>query len=77
MASEGAAIPAFIAGVGWSDHWAFWEAGYPAFMVTDTAPFRYPYYHTTDDTPDKLVYPQMTRVVDGLIAMTREIAGIK
>ena len=77
MASEGAAIPAFIAGVGWSDHWAFWEAGYPAFMVTDTAPFRYPYYHTTDDTPDKLVYPQMTRVVDGLIAMTREIAVIK
>ncbi len=77
MPSEGASIPAFIEGVGWSDHWAFWQAGYPGFMVTDTAPFRYPYYHTTEDTPDKLDYPRMTRVVDGLIAMTREMAGVE
>ncbi len=77
MPSEGAAIPAFIPGVGWSDHWAFWEEGYPAFMVTDTAPFRYPYYHTVADTPDKLDYPRMTRVVDGLLAMTREMSGAR
>lgn len=50
---EAAAVPAAVPGVGWSDHWSFWEAGYSAFMVTDTAPFRYPWYHTADDTPDK------------------------
>ena len=49
--SEGAALPGFITGVGWSDHWAFWQEGYPAVMVTDTAPFRYPYYHTRAGHP--------------------------
>jgi hypothetical protein len=39
---EGAALPAAIPGIGWSDQWAFWQCGYPAIMVTDTAPFRYP-----------------------------------
>ena len=35
--SEGVAAPALIPGVGWSDHASFWEQGYPALMVTDTA----------------------------------------
>ena len=35
-------------------------------MVTDTAPFRYPNYHAPSDTPDKLDYDAMTRVVTGL-----------
>jgi hypothetical protein len=63
---EGAALPAEIPGVGWSDHWAFWQAGYQALIVTDTAPFRYPHYHTPADTPDKLDYDAMARVVTGL-----------
>jgi len=73
--SEGAALPGFIPGIGWSDHWAFWQEGYPAIMVTDTAPFRYPYYHSVNDTPDKLNYPHMARAVKGLLAMTRELAN--
>lgn len=64
--SEGAAAPGQIQGVGWSDHWSFWQAGYPALMVTDTAPFRYPHYHQRSDTPDKVDYGKMARVVDGL-----------
>ena len=44
---------AFIPGVSWSDQWSFWRHGYPGIMVTDTAPFRYPYYHSANDTPDK------------------------
>lgn len=64
--SEGAALPSVIPGVGWSDHWSFWEHGYPGIMVTDTAPFRYPYYHRATDTPDKLNYEGMARVVAGL-----------
>jgi hypothetical protein len=64
--SEGGALPGFLPGVGWSDHWAFWQQGYPALMITDTAPFRYPYYHTASDTPDKLDYERMARVLTGL-----------
>lgn len=72
--SEGAALPAVIPGVGWSDHWAFWQEGYRALMVTDTAPFRYPHYHTTSDTPDKVDYERMARVVAGLERVVRRLA---
>jgi hypothetical protein len=41
----------------WSDHWSFWQCGYPAIMMTDTALFRYPYYDHSGDTPDKLDRP--------------------
>jgi Zn-dependent M28 family amino/carboxypeptidase len=71
---QSAAVPAAIPGVGWSDHWAFWQAGYPAMMVTDTAPFRYPWYHTAEDTPDKLDYDRLALVVDGLEAVVESIA---
>ncbi|MCI0506731.1 MAG: M28 family peptidase, partial [Gammaproteobacteria bacterium] len=48
------ASPAIVPGVSWSDHLSFWREGYKAFMITDTAFYRYPYYHTSQDTPDKL-----------------------
>jgi hypothetical protein len=63
---EGAALPAAIPGIGWSDQWSFWQCGYPAIMVTDTAPFRYPHYHEPTDTPDKLDYDRFALVVSGL-----------
>jgi hypothetical protein len=72
--SEGGAPPGWIPGVGWSDHWAFWEAGYPAVMITDTAPFRYPHYHLASDTPDKVDYDRMARVVAGLEHVVRDLA---
>ena len=64
--SKGIALMEAVPGVGWSDHWAFWQAGYEAIMVTDTAPFRYPHYHERTDTPDKLRYEEFARVVEGL-----------
>ncbi len=64
--SEGAALPSFIPGVSWSDQWSFWRHGYPGIMITDTAPFRYPYYHSANDTPDKLDYDRFTLVVRGM-----------
>ncbi len=73
--SEGAAPPGYLPGVFWSDHWAFWREGFPAVMVTDTAPFRYRHYHSVDDTPDKLNYDRMTRVVGGLGHVVTELAG--
>ena len=71
---EGAALPASIPGIGWSDHWAFWQCGYPAIMVTDTAPFRYPHYHEATDTPDKLDYDRFALVVSGLEKTIAELA---
>ena len=71
---QSAALPDVIPGVGWSDQWAFWQAGYRAMMVTDTAPFRYPWYHTADDTPDKIDYDKVAHVVDGLEAVVDALA---
>ena len=73
--SEGGAFPGSMPGVGWSDHWAFWQEGYPAIMVTDTAPYRYPHYHQASDTPDKLDYDRMARVVEGLEQVVVDLAN--
>jgi Zn-dependent M28 family amino/carboxypeptidase len=73
--SQGAAVPSWVPGVWWSDHWSFWRQGYLAIMITDTAPFRNPFYHTAHDTPDKLDYGRMARVVDGLEAVVADLAG--
>jgi len=73
LPSEGAALPSFIPGVGWSDQWAFWQHGYPGIMITDTAPFRYPHYHEATDLPDKLDYDRFALVVSGV---EKVIAGL-
>jgi Peptidase family M28 len=73
--SEGAALPGFVPGVGFSDHWSFWQAGYAGVMVTDTAMFRYPHYHTPEDTPDKVDFARLARVVDGLRGVVADLAG--
>lgn len=71
--SQGAAVPGGIPGVGWSDHWAFWQQGYPAIMVTDTALFRYGPYHTLGDLPAQVDYDRMSRVVAGLAAVVADL----
>jgi Zn-dependent M28 family amino/carboxypeptidase len=75
--SEGAALPGFLPGVGWSDHESFWENGFPAVMVTDTAPFRFPHYHQRGDTPDKIDFERCARVVAGVEQVVRDLAGIR
>lgn len=75
--SEGGAFPGFTPGIYWSDHWAFWKMGYQALMVTDTAFLRYPYYHTAQDTPDKIDYERISRVVAGLEKVVDDLAGIE
>ncbi len=64
--SQGVALPNWVPGVGWSDHWSFWQQDYPALMVTDTALYRYPYYHTTQDLPEYINFEYLARVVSGL-----------
>jgi hypothetical protein len=63
---ETAALPSFVPGARSSDQWSFWKEGFPALMVTDTAPLRYPHYHKPDDMPDKLRYDFLDGVVEGL-----------
>ncbi|NQU10749.1 M28 family peptidase [bacterium] len=65
-----------IRGVSWSDHSSFWHEGYPAVMVTDTAPFRYPHYHTEDDTPDKIDYDKLAEVTAGVAAVVTDLAAL-
>ena len=71
--TQGAAAPWWVPGVWWSDHWAFWRHGYPAIMISDTAPYRNVFYHTAGDTPGTLDYDRMARVVEGLAYVVRDI----
>ncbi len=50
-----------------SDHASFWSRGYKAVMVTDSAFYRNPYYHTAADTMDKLDFKFMAEVVQSLV----------
>jgi len=73
--SEGTAAPGWITGIGWSDHWSFWREGYKAIMITDTAFFRYAYYHTRQDTPEKIDYDRLARVTCGLADVITDLAN--
>jgi len=63
---EHVAALSIVPGIGFSDHLSFWRQGYRALMVTDTAFYRYPYYHTPWDVPDKLDYEAFACVTEGL-----------
>ncbi|MEO0967914.1 MAG: M28 family peptidase [Cyanobacteria bacterium J06639_18] len=49
-----------------SDHAPFWDAGYPAMMVTDTSFMRNPHYHKPSDTIATLDLDFLTGVCRGL-----------
>jgi len=74
LPSEGVAALEQWPGVGWSDHWSFWQEKYPAIMVTDTALFRYPYYHTPYDTTNRIDFARMSRVVNGMRRVVESIS---
>jgi len=75
--SQAVAAPALIPGISWSDQSSFWEEGYPGVMVTDTAFYRYPEYHTLRDTPERVDYQRLARVVAGLEQVLAELAGLR
>lgn len=60
--------PRFVPGIDLSDHLNYWAAGYPAVMITDTAFYRNPHYHTVQDTAETLDYQRMAMVVQGVYA---------
>ena len=65
--SESAALPGFLPGVNWSDHWSFWQYDFNAMLITDTLPFRDPAYHSAGDTPERLNYNKMSRLTTVLV----------
>lgn len=71
---EALSAPRAVPGVDWSDQAPFWDQGYKAVMITDTAPYRYPFYHTPEDTPEKLAYPEFARVGAAIGAVISKIA---
>jgi len=68
-------LPTHFPGAWSSDHWSFWQEGFPALMVTDTAPLRYRYYHSQKDTPDKVNMEGLNRAVDDLKAAIAHLAS--
>lgn len=58
--------PSKIQGVDFSDHLNYWNAGYDAMMVTNTAFYRNKNYHQTTDTMETLDIPRMANVIDGI-----------
>ncbi|HEY6843756.1 MAG TPA: M20/M25/M40 family metallo-hydrolase [Thermoanaerobaculia bacterium] len=71
---ESGSLPTVIPGVAWSDQWAFWEFGYRAVLVTDTAPFRNPHYHTPADKPETIDFARLGQVVDSLESVILDLA---
>lgn len=66
--------PKLLPGVAFSDHLNYWKAGYQAAMITDTAFYRNPNYHTAFDLPETLDYDRMAQVVTGVLAAVKALA---
>lgn len=58
-----------------SDHAPFWDAGFPAIMLTDTTNFRNPHYHEAGDTFETLNLPFAATVCRAVVALLAELAG--
>lgn len=72
---ESIAAPRFVQGIDFSDHWSFWQQGYPGFMITDTAFFRSAHYHEPTDTPATLDFARLASVTQGIQAVVADLAA--
>ena len=70
------ALP-FIPGIGSSDHGSFWKMGFRAVMVTDTAFYRNPNYHSPEDTIETLRFDKMSQIVRGLVHVVEYLTKAK
>lgn len=67
--------PSFVPGIDLSDHMSYWPHGIPSLMVTDTAFYRNPHYHTPADTPEKLDYRRMAQVAVAVFEALRTLGA--
>ncbi|MCA1715927.1 MAG: M28 family peptidase [Actinobacteria bacterium] len=59
-----------------SDHQNFWDAGYPALILTDGTKYDdYPWYHESGDTVDKLNLPYLRAMIQLNAASTALLAA--
>jgi Zn-dependent M28 family amino/carboxypeptidase len=63
-----------LPGVDFSDHKPFWDEGYPAVMITDTAFYRNPNYHTPADTIETIDFRRLASLTSGLTEMIRAMS---
>ena len=56
-----------------SDHSPFWDAGYQALLVTDTAFLRNPHYHQPTDTVETLDLAFLEKVCQGLVELVASL----
>lgn len=73
--AEKGVFPEFVEGVGFSDHWSFWQQGYAAIMVTDTANFRNPHYHQPGDRVGTIDFERLEAVVSGLTGVVEGLVN--
>lgn len=74
--SQGIVFPGEDNPMKFSTYGAFLQHDYPALTVSDTAPFRYPYHDSAQDTPSQLHYSHLARVVAGLNRIVAELARV-
>ena len=60
-------LPDIFAHITASDHLNYWKMGYDAVMITDTAHFRNPNYHTIHDTYETIDFTKMQYVIDMIV----------
>ncbi|MER3523548.1 MAG: peptidase M28 [Ignavibacteria bacterium] len=65
---ESLVAPGFLPPLFLSDHASYWQEGFPAVMMTDTAFLRNPHYHRPSDTAETLNYRFLAEVICGVFA---------
>ena len=65
--------PKSLTGVDFSDHRSYWQFGYDALMITDTAFYRNRNYHEPTDTVETIDFKRMAKVIDSLISGIKSI----
>ncbi|QJX48458.1 M28 family peptidase [Hymenobacter taeanensis] len=65
--------PAWLPGIDFSDHLNYWQFGYSAVLLTDTAFYRNKHYHEITDTLDRLDMRRLGLSVNALLAVVLSI----
>lgn len=65
--------PVALPGIDFSDHRNYWDFGFDAAMITDTAFYRNKAYHEDGDTADTLDYEKMGKVVVGVFESLKSL----
>lgn len=66
-------LPLVMPEMRFSDHLCYWDEGFPAIMLTDTALFRNPNYHKHTDTVETLNFEAMASITQNLVSTCRDI----